>query len=251
MTSCSMTGPESSHADYARRMLEDLQQYFVESSIACPYGLPYRATYHQALFDTVPDFLMDAFLYAGYRRNGNILYNMHCRKCTACVPIRIAPEEFTPNRSQKRAWRKNRDLTVSISPLSCSRENLALLEKFLAVRYPTHNSSALDYYNGFFLNHITSTVEISYRIGPRLVGVSVVDLSTAWLNIVFYYFDPDEAGRSPGTFNILHIIDFCLREKIEYVYLGYWIRDVRQMAYKANFKPHYLLRGTTWDHINR
>ena len=246
-----MTGLENDLPVRTNRIREELKQYFVESSIICPYGLPYRAVYHQAQFDSVPDFLMGAYLDAGYRRNGNIIYNMHCGECKACVPIRIIPEEFKPNRNQKRSWQKNRDLTVSISSPSCSRENFALLEKFLAVRYPEHDSSALDYYNGFFLNHITSTVEISYRIGPRLVGVSVIDLSTSWLNMVFFYFDPDEAWRSPGTYNILYLIDFCRNKKIELVYLGYWIKDVHQMCYKANFKPHYLLQGSTWQHITR
>jgi arginine-tRNA-protein transferase len=246
MTSSFMTGPDNNLPVQTNRILEELKEYFVESSMTCPYGLPHRAVYHQALFDSVPDFLMGAYLDAGYRRNGNIIYNMHCGNCEACVPLRIVPGEFKPNRNQKRTWRKNRDLTVSMAPLSCSRENLALLEKFLAVRYPEHDSSALDYYNGFFLNHITTTVEISYRIGTRLVGVSVIDLSTSWLNIVFFYFDPDEAGRSPGTYNILYLIDFCMQKGIEFVYLGYWIKDVRQMCYKANFKPHYLRHGNRW-----
>lgn len=234
----------------ALRIKAELQQYFIQSSIECPYGMTYTAVYNQALFDTMPDFLMGAYLASGYRRNGNILYNMHCKGCQACVPIRIDPQEFKANRNQKRTWNKNRDITVEITPLTCSRENLALLEKFLAARYPGRDSSALDYYNGFFLNHITNTVEISYRIGSRLVGVAIVDLSTTWLNIVFFYFDPAEGKRSPGTYNILYLIDFCMQKGIEFVCLGYWIEDVRQMDYKANFKPHHILRCGTWRFID-
>ena len=116
----------------AERIREELQQYFFHSSTACPYGLPFKAAYNQAFFDTMPDFIMAAYLAAGYRRNGNIIYNMHCSECSACVPIRIDPQEFKPSRNQKRVWSKNRDITVETAPLSCSAENLALLEKFLA-----------------------------------------------------------------------------------------------------------------------
>jgi len=235
----------------ALRIKAELEQHFIHSSIECPYGMPHLAVYNQALFDTMPDLLMGTYLASGYRRNGNILYNMHCQECRACVPIRIDPQQFKANRNQKRTWDKNRDITVDITPLSCSRENLDLLEKFLALRYPDHDSSAPDYYNGFFLNHITNTVEISYRIGTKLIGIAIVDLSTAWLNVVFFYFDPEEGRRSPGTFNILFLIDFCMREKIEFVYLGYWIKDVKQMNYKANFKPHQILQCGTWRLINR
>jgi len=234
----------------ALRIKAELEQHFIHSCIDCPYGMPYKAVYNQALFDTMPDFLMGTYLASGYRRNGNILYSMHCKECQACVPIRIDPQEFKANRNQKRTWVKNRDIAVEITPLTCSHENLNLLEKFLTARYPDHDSSALDYYNGFFLNHITNTVEISYRIGTKLIGVAIVDLSTAWLNVVFFYFDPAEGKRSPGTFNILSIINFCLQKKIEFVYLGYWIKDVKQMNYKANFKPHQILQNGTWRLIN-
>ena len=167
------------------------------------------------------------------------------------MPIRIDPQQFKVNRNQKRTWNKNRDITVEITPLTCSDEKLTMLEKFLAARYPGRDSSAADYYNNFFLNHITNTVEFNYRIDERLIGVAIVDLSTFWFNIVFYYFDPAEERRSPGTFNILHLIDFCRQKEIKFIYLGYWIEDVRQMSYKSNFKPHYILRDGTWQFIDR
>ena len=246
-----MAAHNNTHSLEALRIKDELKEYFTHSTIGCPYGMPYKAVYNQALFDTMPDFVMGVYLDSGYRRNGNVIYSMHCNECVACVPIRINPKEFKANRNQRRTFNKNQDIDVTITPLTCSEENLSLLEKFLAARYPGRDSSALDYYNGFFLNHITNTVEVSYRIGTRLVGVSVVDLSTAWLNIVFFYFDPAEEKRSPGTFNILYLIDFCRQEKIKFTYLGYWIKDVKQMSYKASFKPHHIFRDATWKVIDR
>lgn len=245
-----MTEHQNILAENGQRIKEELQQYFMHSSIECPYGLPFQAVYNQGLFDTMPDFIMDVYLASGYRRNGNVIYNMHCPDCQACVPIRIAPKEFKPNRNQKRVWKKNRDITVEIAPLACSTENLALLEKFLAARFPGRDSSPLDYYTGFFLNHITSTVEFRYRIGSKLLGVAIVDLSSTWLNVVFFYFNPEEEKRSPGTYNILHLIDFCMQKEIKYIYLGYWIKNVKAMSYKAQFKPHYLYCNNDWIHIN-
>ena len=235
-----------------KRIKDELEPYFVKSSIDCPYGQPYKAVYHQALFNTLPDFLMDIYLAAGYRRNGNIIYNMHCPDCRACVPIRIAPGEFSPNRNQKRVLKLNQDVAVKIQPLQCSEDNLELLQKFLASRYPGRESSAMDYYSGFFLNHICSnTVEFRYFAGDRLIGVAIVDLSDLWLNVVFFYFDPEAGKRSPGTFNILHLIDFCRQKEIRFIYLGYWINDVKAMRYKAYFKPHYVFKDNTWHLIRK
>jgi len=244
-----MVAETNTLAAEAERIRDELQQHFIHFPTVCPYGLPFRAVYNQALFDAMPDFVMATYLASGYRRNGNVIYNMHCSPCKACIPIRIAPEEFKPGRNQKRVWRRNQDITVETTPLACSEENLALLEKFLADRYPGRDSTPLDYYSGFFLNHITNTVEFRYRVGSRLLGVAIVDISTTWLNVVFFYFDPAEEKRSPGTYNILYLIDFCRRQEIELMYLGYWIAGVKAMSYKAKFKPHYIFRDNTWKFV--
>lgn len=243
--------PVSLFSRDAERIREELRPYFVHSAIKCPYGLPFTAKYHQALFDLMPDFIMEAYLAAGYRRNGNIVYNMHCAECRKCVPIRIYPAAFEPSRNQQRVWSRNRDITVEIHPPACSDENLQLLGKFLDARYPGRDSLPLDYYTDFFLNHITNTVEFRYRLGTKLIGVAIADISIAWLNVVFFYFDPAEGKRSLGTYNILHLIDFCRQQEIKFIYLGYWIKDVKAMSYKARFKPHYLFQENTWKLVSR
>lgn len=132
-----------------------------------------------------------------------------------------------------------------------SRENIALLDKFLRTRFPDGKSSAESYYTGFFITSMTNCFEIRYRVGDELLGVAVVDGSKEWLNAVYFYFDPDQGWRSPGTLNILHLVDFCRSHRIGPLYLGYWIRGVRSMRYKSSFKPHELFFNGNWLHIER
>ncbi|WP_456384811.1 arginyltransferase [Desulfolithobacter sp.] len=225
----------------------ELERYFVDISTRCPYGLKYQAVYHQALFGPLDDATMGRFLENGFRRNGNCMYCMRCPDCKSCVPIRLDPFLFRPNRNQKRAWKKNRDVTAGVAPLTMSPENLALLDRFLQVRFPDGSSDAQSYYSGFFLTSLTRCFEIRYRIGDRLLGVAVVDASDQWLNAVYFYFDPEESRRSPGTFNILYLIDFCRSHRIPILYLGYWIEQVQAMRYKASFKPYQILRDGIWQ----
>lgn len=226
-----------------------LDRYFVRMSMECPYQLPYTATFYQALFGPITDHIMELFLAAGYRRNGNSLYTMQCVPCSACIPIRLHPAEFTPNRNQQRVLKKNSDISVSFNSVQMSAENLDLCEAFLKDRYPQKSNTALGYYSGFFLNHIVTSLELHYRKNGRLIGNGIIDIGENWMNGVYFYFDTEEHRRSLGTFNILTMIDFCRQKSIDYLYLGYYIPEISAMNYKSRFKPYYLKSGDTWEQM--
>lgn len=223
-----------------------IKNYFVDVPARCPYGLAKDAVYHQAIFGWLDDNIMGKFLAHGYRRNGNSMYNMRCPECSLCVPIRIRPEEFRPNRNQRRVLKKNKDIKTGIAPLTMSGENLAVLQKFLKQRFSGGSSDAEGYYTGFFITSIARCFEIRYRIDEELVGVAVVDGSADWLNAVYFYFNPDYSDRSLGTYNILHLVNFCQNQKIDFLYLGYWIDGLKGMDYKKCFRPHELFIDGCW-----
>lgn len=226
-----------------------MERFFFELGSKCPYGQPKNAIYRQAPLCSLPESLFRLFLDAGYRRNGNSLYCMTCPDCRQCVPIKLKPAEFQPNRNQKRVLKKNADLVVEAGQLTVSEEKIALLNRFLATRYPEKNSCAREYYAGFFLNAMTETMEFRYILDGHLMGLAVVDWGAEWINAVYFYFDPDFSKRSPGTFNILTLIDYARRYGMADLYLGYWIKDVAAMRYKDRFKPHYLLQDGNWKQV--
>lgn len=231
------------------RLENRLDRYFVNMSMECPYQLPYIATFYQALFGPITEHVMELFLAAGYRRNGNSLYTMRCKDCDRCVPIRLYPGEFKPNRNQRRTIKRNSDLSIHFNSVQMNDENLELCEHFLSTRYPQKNNTALGYYSGFFLNHIVTSLELHYRKDGRLLGNAIVDIGQNWMNAVYFFFDTNEADRSLGTFNILTMIDFCLQKKIDYLYLGYYIDGLSSMSYKAQFRPCYLKRNDCWEQL--
>lgn len=223
-----------------------VDKYFVDVTVNCPYNIQGPATFYQGLFGPLSERMMELFLAAGYRRNGNCLYAMHCEFCSACVPIRLHPKIFKPNRNQKRVWRKNRDLDISVGMIHANQENMELCDRFLQERYPNKGNTATAYYSGFFLNRIISTFEIRYRLKGRLIGNAIVDMGNNWLNAVYFFFDQDEAKRSPGIYNILTMIKFCQHKNIEYLYLGYNIDEISSMNYKKRFSPHFLYLDSQW-----
>ena len=85
----------------------------------------------------------------------------------------------------------------------------------------------------------------------RLVGASILDVGANWMNGVYFYFDPDESKRSLGIFNILQLVHICQEWGIDYLYLGYFIRNISAMSYKERFSPHYLLLNKKWEQKER
>lgn len=242
-----MIGKEQGQNRRSSPIFGDLERFFVNAVAECPYGREERAIYHQAVLAQVDDVTMGELLAHGYRRNGNCMYNMRCPGCALCVPIRLRPQRFQPNRNQRRVWQKNQDVSVEIAPLTMSRENIDLLQRFLSTRFPEGKSSAESYYAGFFITTISRCFEIRYKVADHLLGVAIVDGAPNWLNAVYFYFDPQQGWRSPGTLNILTLNHICLKHEIELLYLGYWIDGHVGMSYKGAFRPHELLIGGVWQ----
>ena len=221
---------------------------FFRVEAPCPYGVGERAVFLQARMPSSlsPDGFA-ALLAAGFRRNGDFFYRPDCPGCCACVPIRLdAAAPLALSRSQRRCLKKNQDLETELAPLEAGRENLALLGRFFAARFPHRGNDPLSYYSGFFLNSFGMSAELRYRCRGRLVGVAVVDMAASFLNAVYFYFDPEESGRGPGVFNILNLHRLAAEQGIAHLYLGLLIRELGAMAYKSAFRPHFLLEHGRW-----
>ena len=233
-------------ADFAALRV-GVDKFFIELQTSCPYGLPHTACFYQAMFGPLNERAMELFLAAGYRRNGNCLYSMYCRECSACIPMRLRVTDFCPNRNQRRVQNRNGDLEIDVDYLQVSGESLELCDRFLQSRSPQEYNTADGYYGGFFCNNIVDSAQVQFRLAGRLVGTSIVDVGANWMNAVYFFFDPDEKKRSLGTYNILTLINICRERDIEYLYLGYYIAGVSAMSYKENFRPHQFFLQKKWQ----
>jgi arginine-tRNA-protein transferase len=90
---------------------------------------------------------------------------------------------------------------------------------------------------------------VEFREDGRLSMVSIIDRLEDGLSSVYTFFEPDVAGGSLGTFNVLWQAELCRRLKLPYLYLGYWISQSRKMAYKINFQPMEGLVNGQWQRL--
>jgi leucyl-tRNA---protein transferase len=108
-------------------------------------------------------------------------------------------------------------------------------------------------------SHVQTRIVEYRRRGPdsgitgrgtgQLLAVTLVDVLGDGLSMVYSYFDPDQDGRSLGTFMILDHIMRARRMGLNYVYLGYWVRNSRKMDYKGRFLPQERLMPDGWRRV--
>jgi leucyl-tRNA---protein transferase len=210
--------------------------------VACPY-LPGRVeTLRAVAASKIGGPVYHAFLDAGFRRSGPMVYQPVCRDCRECRSLRVPTATFRPTSSQRRCARKNVDLRVSVDRPVLTDEKVDLYARYVRQRHDKPGEADADSVRQFLYDSPTDTLEFVYHAPDgRIVGVGLCDVSPASLSSVYFYFDPADAVRSPGTFGALYELEWARTHGIGHYYLGYWVRDCPAMAYKANFRPAEVL----------
>jgi len=186
---------------------------------------------------------------SGFRRSGEMLYTPKCPSCSACISVRIPCDTFTPSRGQKRVWRKNTDLSVSIEEVDFNQEHFDLYMKYQRHRHPDSTMCDDDpkKYQSFIESEYSASKLVCLRLEGRLIGISVIDQFHGGLSAVYTFFDPQYSNRSIGTYAILYLIKLARSHYIPYVYLGYWVNNSPKMNYKRNFKPLEGYQNRVWS----
>ena len=230
--------------------------FYLTASYACSY-LPNTPARSQV---ATPANLITREIYSelvqqGFRRSGNYTYRPRCDACQACQSIRIAAADFVPSRSQRRAWQQHNSLQTSVHSLADTPEYYALYQRYQAARHQNGGMDNDDYqaYEKFLLRSDVASFIVEFRepVEPHATGVlrmvSVIDLLADGVSAVYTFFEPERARSSFGVYNVLWQLDLCRQLKLDFVYLGYWIKNSSKMAYKTQYQPAQVLQNGTWQ----
>jgi arginine-tRNA-protein transferase len=185
------------------------------------------------------DRLNDSLSQQGFRRSQNVLYRPSCAECSACLSARINVDAFSPTRSQKRAVSRNRNVARRATSPWASEEQYELFRTYLDSRHADGGMADMDVFE--FAAMIEETpirsrvVEYSEPEAGGLIGVSLTDVLSDGLSMVYSFYAPNMPKRSLGTYMILDHIDIAREAGLPYVYLGYWVPGSQKMGYKAKF----------------
>jgi arginyl-tRNA--protein-N-Asp/Glu arginylyltransferase len=226
-------------------------QLFLTAAMPCPYlpGKMERKLFthlsgrrasmlHQLLSDN------------GFRRSQNLIYRPACEGCNSCQSVRIVTREFATNKRFRRVKRANLDIAVSVQPTVATMEQYELFKRYLDARHAGGGMTQMNYQDYEYMVEDTpvQSVLVEYRLAgvtdAPLVAVALTDVMPDGLSMVYSFYDPDMAHRSIGTFLILDHIEQVRSAGLDYVYLGYWVKDSPKMAYKGDYHPLEVQRGS-------
>lgn len=248
-----MTGKQS-----LLQRVRNVEQALAESGLEA--GPPHTCSYFtdrtaRSLAFVAPK--LDAGIYhslmdLNFRRCGTMFYRPECGHCEQCQNIRVLVNEFTPTRAQRRCWKRNEDMTVSVGTPQATKEKFRLYERYQQSRHNRDGGESWQEFCDFLYDSPIHTIEVVFRRHGDLVGVGIADVEPDAISAVYCYFDPTATARSVGVFNVLWLIEQCRREHMPHLYLGYYVQDCRKMNYKIGFRPCELLeRSGRWRRVER
>ena len=176
---------------------------------------------------------------AGFRRSHNLCYIPSCPICHACVSVRIRVQDFKTSKTMKKIIKRNGATRLSVVPNVATAEQYALFKAYLEKRHAGGEMEKMEFeeYRAMIEDSPIETNLLELREQDKLIAVMLTDMLDDGVSAVYSFFDPAAEKRSLGTFMILELIRLTKEHRLPYVYLGYLIRGLSNMAYKERFKP--------------
>lgn len=221
-------------------------QFYLTAELDCPYldGKEERKLFtHLSGRRAVS--LHQSLSEHGFRRSQNLIYRPACDGCTECRSARIVAAEFDETRRHRRTMRRNGDIVGTELPPIATPAQYELFKVYLAARHEGGGMTQMSYLDYEFMVEDTpvNSMTVEYRLVDEdgepgeLIAVALTDIMQEGLSMVYSFFDPELGGRGLGNFMILDHIRRVQAKELNFVYLGYWVKNSPKMAYKVNFQP--------------
>lgn len=232
--------------------LKELPFYLTRPS-PCPYidGQVEQKIFARLSGKAREDFILTSQLTPhGFRRSQTIIYRPACPTCMACVPVRIAVHVFEATRNLAKVAKRNMDLKTKIIS---TRDAEPLFALFTAYQQARHNDGDMAHMNldDFIamMNEGSDNAELLCLedASGTIIAAMLIDRLVNGTSAVYSFFDPAQEKRSLGTELILRLIEETKAQDLYFVYLGYWIKECKKMAYKARFPALERLGSHGWE----
>ena len=182
----------------------------------------------------------------GWRRFGKLFFRPVCQGCNECKNMRIVLDEFNFSKSQKRVLSKNKNTKVIVRQPTLTQDHVTLYDRYHTYMkdkkgWENDPISSQDYYHSFVDGHGEFGLEFLFIVDGVLAGIALVDVLEDGLSSIYCYYDHYFSDLSIGTFSILKQIEYAKKMNLEYIYLGYWVKENDSLSYKSKYTPYEIL----------
>jgi len=225
--------------------------FFMTKETQCPY-LHNKSEKRLVTDLNNNPFIFDELSLSGFRRIENWMYRPSCNSCNDCQSYRINLDNFNMTKSLKRVNKKNLNNKINLKNNLAKKEYFKLFSKYQNERH-TGSSMSLMTYEEF--QSMIETSPINTQILEfktpynKLIGVMLFDYQKDGLSAVYSFYDLDYQKDSLGSFMILELIKYSKKLNLDFVYLGYYIKNATRMNYKLKFKQGELYSEGKWKKI--
>ncbi len=109
--------------------------------------------------------------------------------------------------------------------------------------------SSPDDYISFLASDWCNTLFVEFSINGELAAIAIVDLLDNALSAVYTFFEPELSSYSLGTYAVLWQIEHAKEMDLEFVYMGFWIKNCQKMSYKTQYQPIQGFINNEWKII--
>jgi arginyl-tRNA--protein-N-Asp/Glu arginylyltransferase len=226
--------------------------FYLTRPSPCPYlpGQVEQKIFTQLSGNKTDDLLLaDQLNRNGFRRSQTMLYRPACPTCMACVPVRIKLHSFTPTPRLRRVARRNADLKLVKRPAQDAEDLFPLFRQYQQARHEGGDMSSMEPED--FTAMLTDGGANAFLLTlqdkeGKTVAAMLVDHLLHTTSAVYSFYDVGQEKRSLGMEMILRLIGWSREAGLEHVYLGYWIKECRKMAYKGVFPSLERLGPEGW-----
>jgi len=184
----------------------------------------------------------------GWRRFGKYFFHPVCHECDACKSIRIDAKNYHYTKSQKKSIKRNSETKIIVQEPSLTQAHIDLYNKYHSFKHKKdgwqhRNISRREYTENFVEGANDFGKEVLYFKDEKLIGVDLIDVLDDGISSIYFYYDPDYASLSLGTYSLLYQIKLANILELPWIYLGYWVDGCKAFAYKPKFQPQEILHG--------
>lgn len=212
-----------------------------EPPAPCGYFPGEQAQYESFVLVEATDLERDVLLQRGFRWFGTYTFRPKDVAKGHCVPLRVPIATFSPTKSQRRAMKKCRDIRVEVMEPTYTKEKFEIYVEHMSRFSDEVAEVNEDNFVASFYDTRVPAFEFLYYLGDKLTGFGIVARSENAFSSVYFCYRLDYSALSLGTYSLLQEIEQARDMGLDYLYLGYYIRDNRFMEYKRRFYPNEVL----------